>query len=115
MGEEEVSQDSKNIDISINDLPDNVVIYRYIDGNFVFVDLNENAKKSDNLDSDVIGKKITDVFDINLDNNLLEKLFSVYFLGEMQKLEVKEYKNSGIKFWRFYTIKKLKNDDLVVF
>lgn len=115
MGEEEVSQNSKNIDISINDLPDNVVIYRYIDGNFVFVDLNENAKKSDNLDSDVIGKKITDVFDINLDNNLLEKLFSVYFLGEMQKLEVKEYKNSGIKFWRFYTIKKLKNDDLVVF
>jgi len=110
-----VSQHCKNIDISINDLPDNVVIYRYIDGDFVFVDLNENAKNTDNLDSDVIGKKITDVFDVNLDNGLLEKLFCVYSLGEMQKLEIKEYKNGSIKFWRFYTIKKLQNGDLVVF
>ena len=110
-----MSQHCKNIDISINDLPDNVVIYRYIDGDFVFVDLNENAKKLDNLDSDVIGKKITDVFDVNIDAGLLEKLFYVYSLGETQKFEIKEYKSGSIKFWRFYTIKKLHNGDLVVF
>ncbi|MFT5836482.1 MAG: hypothetical protein ACI9RG_001389 [Sulfurimonas sp.] len=36
-----------NIEISIESFPDNVVIYRYENNDFVFVDLNKNAQKTE--------------------------------------------------------------------
>jgi len=110
-----VPHNCKSIEISISDLPENVIIYRYVDGDFVFVDFNDKAQKTDALSRDIIGKKITDVFEEKLDDGLLEKLFCVHSFSETQKLEIKQYKNKGIQFWRFYTIKKLKNGDLIVF
>ncbi len=110
-----MSHSSKNIEISINDLPECVIIYKYVDGDFIFVDYNERAKNADSLSEDVIGKNITEVFDKKLDDALLEKLFCVYSFGETQKLEIKQYKKGGVKFWRFYTIKKLANGELILF
>ena len=110
-----MSQSHKNIEISINDLPECVVIYKYVDGDFIFVDYNERAKNADGLSSRIIGKKITEIFDNKLDDALLEKLFCVYTFGETQKLEIKQYKNGGVKFWRFYTIKRLKNGEIILF
>ena len=110
-----MSHNCKSIEISINDLPDNVIIYRYVDGDFIFVDFNDKAKQTDALSREMIGKKITDIYYEKLDDGLLEKLFCVHSFNEMQKLEIKQYKNNNIKFWRFYTIKKLENGDLIVF
>ena len=110
-----MSHSRKNIEISINDLPECVIIYKYVDGDFIFVDYNERAKNADSLSQDVIGKNITEVFDKKLDDALHEKLFCVYSFGETQKLEIKQYKKGGVKFWRYYTIKKLANGELILF
>jgi len=106
---------SQSIEISINELAENVIIYRYIDGDFVFVNLNDKAKITESFSESVIGRTITEVFDDKLDTGLLEKLFHVFTFGETQQLELKEYKNDSISFWRIYTIKKLANNDLALF
>lgn len=106
---------SYSIEISINEVAENVIIYRYVDGDFVFVNLNDKAKITESLSENVIGRTITEVFDDKLDTGLFEKLFHVFTFGETQQLELKEYKNDTISFWRIYTIKKLANGHVALF
>jgi len=105
----------KDSKIYIDCIPDNVVIYKYKDGDFIFVDFNKSAGKTDSISEDAIGKKLIDVFPSVKEFGLYELLSKAYETGDDQKLEMKFYEDSRIKGWRENSVKKMPNGDIIVF
>ena len=104
------------ISLSIEDLPDNVAIYRYIDNDIIFVDFNKNAQKLENINKeDLIGKKLLEVFPAAESMGLYEALVEVYKSEKPQELEMKFYEDKRISGWRKNSIRKLNNGDIIVF
>ena len=105
-----------NIEISIDDFPDNVVIYRYKDDGFIFMDFNKNAQKTENISKEeLLGKKLLDVFPSAKDFGLYELLLKAYKTGESQELDMKFYEDDRISGWRSNSIRKLADGDIIVF
>jgi diguanylate cyclase (GGDEF)-like protein/PAS domain S-box-containing protein len=105
-----------NIEISIDDFPDNVVIYRYEDEDFVFVDLNENAQKTEaKSKEDLIGKKLTKEFPGVKNFGLFDVLLKVHQSGLSEELDMTFYEDQRISGWRHNSVRKLNNDDIIVF
>ncbi|WP_434658369.1 hypothetical protein [Sulfurimonas sp. NW9] len=51
----------RSVTIAIDELPDNVVIYKFEENDFIFVDLNKNVEKTENISKEkLIGKKLTE-------------------------------------------------------
>ena len=104
------------ITISINDLPDNVVIYRYVKDDFIFIDFNKNAEILENISKDeLLGKKLTEVFPAVKEFGLYDLLLEIQEDAQPKELEIKFYKDKRISGWRHNSIKKLANGDLIVF
>ena len=107
---------STNINISIDELPDNVVIYRFEDDDFIFIDCNKNAQKTENISKDeLLGKKLTKVFPGVKKFGLFDILLQVYKDSKPRELDAKLYKDARISGWRHNNVKKLQNGDIVVF
>ena len=106
----------QNISLPIDDFPDNVVIYRYVDNDFIFIDFNKNAEKSENISKeDLLGKKLIDVFPGVKEFGLYDLLLKVYREGSQEELDMKFYKDERISGWRHNSIRKLENGDIIVF
>ncbi|EDZ63714.1 diguanylate cyclase with PAS/PAC sensor [Sulfurimonas gotlandica GD1] len=104
------------INISIDELPDNVVIYRYEDDDFIFVDLNKSAQKTENTSKEkIIGKKLTEIFPGVKKFGLYDLLLKVNRDGGSQELDMRFYEDKRISGWRHNSIRKLSNGDLIVF
>jgi len=103
------------INISIDELPDNVVIYRYVDNDFIFIDFNKSAQKLENISkSELIGKKLIDIFPAVKEFGLYDLLLEVQKDGEPKELDMKFYNDDRISGWRHNSIRKLDNGDLIV-
>ena len=111
-----MSVGTSKIQIFINDFPDQVVIYRYVDDDFIFIDVNNNVLISENISKDMlIGKKLLDVFPGMKEFGLYDLLLKVHNYGGSEELDAKFYKDERISGWRHNTISKLLNGDIVVF
>ena len=107
---------SSNISISIDDFPDNVALYRYVDDAIIFLDLNQNAQELESIDKKtIVGKKLLDIFPSAQEMGIYDLLIKVHQTGEPEELEMKFYQDERISGWRSNSIRKLSNGDIIVF
>ena len=105
-----------NVQMSINDFPDNVVIYRYVDDDFIFIDLNKHAEVTEHIrKEELIGKKLTVMFPAVKEFGLYDLLLKAQEEGSDQELDMTLYEDSRISGWRHNSVRKLHNGDLIVF
>jgi diguanylate cyclase (GGDEF)-like protein/PAS domain S-box-containing protein len=104
-----------NVQMSIDDFPDNVVIYRYVDDDFIFIDLNKNAEVTEDISKEeLIGKKLTERFPTVKEFGLYDLLVKAQEEGTAQELDMSLYEDRRISGWRHNSIRKLPNGDLIV-
>lgn len=107
---------SSTITIAIDDIPDNVVLYRYEDNDFIFVDINKNVQKTEHITRDeFIGKKLTEAFPGVKEFGLFDILLKVYKDGKPRELDIRLYKDNKTSGWRYNSVRKLASGELVVF
>jgi PAS domain S-box-containing protein len=81
---------------------------------FVFVDINSSAEKTDKLlKSDIIGKTLTEVLPSIKDCCLFNIFKDVYQTGKSSKNNVLFYKDSRIEGWRKCDVYKLSGGEIV--
>lgn len=96
--------------IPIDLLPINIAIYRYEDGNFIFVDFNVQAQKTENIAREtLIGKNVTDVFPGIREFGLLDVFERVYQSGEAEHFEAGYYRDKNREGWRVNDVSRLEN------
>jgi len=96
--------------IPIDSLPINIAIYRYENGDFVFVDFNLQAQKTDNvMRENIVGKKVQDVFQGVREFGLLEVLERVYKSGKSEHFEAGYYRDELREGWRVNDVSRLAN------
>ncbi|HLD23032.1 MAG TPA: diguanylate cyclase, partial [Sulfuricurvum sp.] len=100
--------------IPIDSLPINIAIYRYENGNFIFVDFNLQAQQTDNvLREEIIGKKVQEVFPSVNEFGLLEVLERVYKTGESEHFEAGYYRDEKREGWRVNDVSRLDNGQIM--
>ena len=93
-----------------------VAVYNAIeDGNdFVFKDFNRSAEQIEQIQkADVIGKRVTEVFQGVIDFGLLEVFQRVWKTGKPERHPVSIYHDERIKGWRENYVYKLPSEDIV--
>jgi PAS domain-containing protein len=94
--------------IPIDMIAMNVVIYRYEGGDFVFVDVNKEVEKTEQINrADLIGKRLTEAFPGVKEFGLFDVLLRVYETGKEEVFETAFYEDERISGWRRNTIYKL--------
>ncbi|PLA74180.1 hypothetical protein CYQ88_07310 [Hydrogenovibrio sp. SC-1] len=100
--------------ISIDSIPLNVVVYRYIDNEFVIVDFNHLVEQTEQLDrKSLLNKKLLDVFPADKEFGLYDVLEQVYQTGKTQTLDKELYHDDRLQGWRKNTVVKLPNQDVM--
>ena len=104
-----------NIDIPIDYIPSNIVIYRYSDGDFIFIDFNKMAEKTDNISKEeIIGKSLMEIFPGVREFGLFDVLLRIYKNGGEEELDICFYEDQRISGWRHNNVRRLPNGDLIV-
>ena len=106
---------SADLSVFIDCIPNNVVIYKYVEGEFIFIAINKDAIKTEKLSQDVIGKRLIDVYPGVKEFGLYELLQKAYDTGEEQELNMNYYHDSRIQGWRKNIIRKMPNGNIIVF
>ncbi len=107
---------NRSVTIAIDELPDNVVIYKFQEDDFIFVDINKNVEKTENISREtLIGKKLTEAFPGVKEFGLFDILMQVYQDGQPRELDTRLYKDDKINGWRYNSVRKLANGELIVF
>ena len=107
---------NKSITIAIDELPDNVVVYKFQEDDFIFVYMNKNAEKTENVAKDeLIGKKLAEAFPEAKDFGLFDILLKVYEDGKPREFDTRFYTDEKMKCWRYNSVRKLSSDELIVF
>lgn len=100
--------------IPIDSLPINIALYRYENGDFIFVDFNLQAQKTDNvIRKNIIGKKLQDVFPGVREFGLLDVLERVYKTGETEHFEAGYYCDEIREGWRVNDVSRLDNGHIM--
>ena len=96
--------------LDIDLIPTNIVIYKAVEDDFIFIALNKMALKTENLEEvDLIGKKLTEAFPGVKEFGLFDILQRVHVGGESEVLDTAFYEDSRISGWRHNEVKKLDN------
>lgn len=104
-----------NLRILLDAIPQNVVVYRYVDGDFIFVYFNDLAEKTENIKrEELIDKRLVDIFPKVKEFGLYDVLLNVYESGVSQELNIGFYEDERISGWRHNTVNKLDNGYLLV-
>lgn len=102
--------------ISIDTIPTNIAVYRYVDGDFIFIDFNKMAEQTDKIKrEEVIGKPLREIFPGVEEFGFLEVLQRVYQNGGYEDIDIAFYEDSRISGWRQNRVEKLENGDLIAF
>ncbi len=99
-----------------DDIPTCGAIYRAVDGgrDFVFVDFNAAAEALEQVSrSDVIGRRVTDVFPGVDEFGLLEVFREVHRTGKTLRHPVSFYEDGRLSGWRNNTVFALGDDQIV--
>ena len=100
--------------IPIDSLPINIAIYRYEDGDFIFVDFNLQAQKTDNIKhEDIIGKSLEKVFPGAKEFGLPKVLERVYKTGKAEHFEAGYYRDEKREGWRVNDVSRLENGHIM--
>lgn len=102
------------LQIGIDDIPINVAVYRYAKGDFIFIDFNKMAEKTEELKKeDVLGKPLSEVFPTAKEYGLLDALMRVHKNGGEEELDLDFYEDEGLSGWRHNSISRLSNGDVI--
>jgi len=111
-----MSQSAQSIQLPIDYFPENVVIYRFIDDDFIFIDFNKHAVKSENITKEeILGKKLLEIFPGVKEFGLFDLLLKVHKDGGEEELDMTFYEDDRISGWRHNSIRRLDNGDIIVF
>jgi len=108
------SKKNKHYQINIDVIPLNVALYRWMDDDFVFIDFNKLAEKTEDiLRDEVIGKRLLEAFPAVKEFGLYDVLLRVYESGESEEFDLAMYQDERIRGWRKNSIVKLPNGDIM--
>lgn len=100
--------------IPIDFIPLNVVVYRYECNDFIFIDLNKHAEKTERLKKEtLLGKKLCDIFPAVKEFGLYDVLLRVYERGGHETFEDAHYQDERISGWRKNEVISLPNGDVM--
>jgi len=96
--------------VPIDSLPINIAIYRYENGNFIFVNFNLQAEKTDKVKrEDLIGKSVEKVFPGVKEFGFLDVLERVYTTGKSEHFKAGYYCDEVREGWRVNDVSRLEN------
>lgn len=100
--------------IPIDFIPLNVVVYRYDGSDFIFIDVNKQAEKTEGLKKEaLIGKKLCDIFPAVKEFGLYDVLLRVYEQGGHDTFDDAHYHDERISGWRKNEVISLPNGDVM--
>ncbi len=106
----------KNADISINDIPSDVFIFRYVDGRFIIVDANEAATDTIAMPKkELLGKDVFDIFTDIRDTEFLNILREAQTSSRMIEFNIPCYIYDNLCRWHKGSVKRLFNGDLILY
>jgi len=106
----------KNSDISINDIPSDVFLCRYIDDRFVIVDANDTAIKTIAMPKkELIGKDILNMLADIRDTEFLNILHEAHASSRMIEFNIPCYIHDNLCRWHKGSVKSLFNGDLILY
>ena len=101
-------------EVPIDSLIINIAIYKWDFNDFIIVDLNISAQKTENVNKEVIiGKYLCNVFPDVKKSSLYNTLKRVHETGKEERFDINLYENNRIKGWRKYEAIKLKNGNIM--
>ena len=107
---------NKKITIDIDELPDNVIILQYENGNYILSDMNQNAQKTEKVSKEeFIGKKLVEAFPAVKEFGFCEVLDAVHQDGKAREFGTRLYEDERIKGWYYSSVRKLASGELIVF
>ncbi|HEY9219065.1 MAG TPA: PAS domain-containing protein [Phenylobacterium sp.] len=93
-----------------------VAVYRAVDGgdDFAFVDFNSAAERIDEIScSDVVGRRVTDIFPGVREFGLLGVMRRVWRTGEAERHPISQYRDGRISGWRDNRVFRLPGGEVV--
>jgi diguanylate cyclase (GGDEF)-like protein/PAS domain S-box-containing protein len=104
------------LQIGIDDIPMNVAVYRYVDEDFILMDFNKRAEKTEHIKKeDVLGKCLTELFPSVQESGFLDALLHVYENGEQKEFDLDLYEDGHISGWRHNSVSRLPSGDVIAF
>lgn len=102
------------LNIGIDDIPLNIAVYRYRDGDFIIIDCNKRTEKTEQIKKDdIVGKYVTEVFPSIRKTGLFDILLRVHESGKQEESDLEFYKDERISGWRQNSISRLPNGDVI--
>lgn len=106
----------ENTLIPIDDVPLNVAVFRYIDGEFIIINFNSFAQKTDKVDrKEIVGKPVEKVFPGVGELGLIDAMLRVHENGGEEDIDLEFYQDERISGWRRIDISRMENGDILVF
>ena len=105
------NHESYLVQLPISDFPENAVVYRYVDDDFCFMDLNKNAEAVEvHSKEKLIGRRLADVYPDIKASVFYGLMLKVQEEGILQEFDCDFLHGSG----QHYSVQKLNNGDLLV-
>jgi hypothetical protein len=100
-----------------NHVTDGIAVYDFVDGHFVFADINKAVERIDNVKRrNVVGKRVDAVFPGVKDFGLLDIFKVVHKDGRPRVLPLRMYADERIQGWRKnYVFKNSKNQIVAIY
>ncbi len=106
--------DFSQYQIPIDFIPLNVVVYQYDGDDFIFIDVNKQAEKTERLKKEaLLGKKLCDIFPAVKEFGLYDVLLRVYEHGGNETFDDAFYQDERTSGWRKNEIIRLPNGDVM--
>jgi len=106
----------KNSDISINDIPSDVIICRFVNGKFVIVDANDTLLKTIGVSKKkLIGQDVLELFEDIEKSDFLSILDEAYNSSTMIEFNIPCYIHDNLCRWHKGSVKRLFNGDLILY
>jgi len=93
-----------------------VAVYKAVNNgeDFVFVDFNKTAQKVDHINKgDLLGKKVTNIFEGVIEFGLLDVFRQVYQTGQPMRHPISFYQDQRVTGWRENFVYKLSSGEIV--
>lgn len=100
--------------IPIDFIPLNVVVYRYDGSDFIFIDVNRQAEKTEGLKKEaLLGNKLCEIFPAVKEFGLYNVLLRVHEQGGHETFDDAHYHDERISGWRKNEVIRLPNGDVM--